>query len=39
MINENVLQPSTTEFGSEFEPIVRLDLTDEIISRIKVMIG
>ncbi len=39
MVNENVPETLTTEFGNEFEPILRLDLTEEIINRIKVMMG
>jgi GntR family transcriptional repressor for pyruvate dehydrogenase complex len=39
MVKENVAQPLTTDFGTEFEPILRMDLTEEIINRIKVMMG
>jgi len=39
MVKDNTPQPLTTDFGKEFEPILRPDLTEEIINRIKVMIG
>jgi len=39
MVNGNVSQFSTSEFGKEFEPILRLDLTEEIIDRIKVLMA
>ena len=39
MVNENMPQPLAAKSGTDFEPIIRMDLTQEIISRIKVMMG
>ena len=39
MATEDVLPPSESVFGEEFEPILRIDLTEEIIYRIKALMA